>query len=222
MRLLHAGDSLRCRQQAQEPDVRGTALLEQVNRRNRRVSGGQHRINGNDHAVLHRLGNLEIILNRLQRLFIPVKANKTHTRRRNQFQHTVQQPVPGPQNRNQRQLLARKRRRIHLGHGCVDPLGGHVQFARHLIGQELADLAQELPKHRRWGVAVTHDGQLVLHQRVINDREVVGHGQHSARQNRTPCAASKRRKQLSCFFWPKYPRGSLRGQTAPSSRADAR
>ena len=56
-----------------------------------------------------------------------------------------------------------------------DLFGGHRQPTCHLIGQQLRDLSQKLAKHRSWRVFVPHDGQFVLHQRVIYDGQMLRH-----------------------------------------------
>ena len=58
---------------------------------------------------------------------------------------------------------------------CMDSrrrLDGHrfgFKIAGHLVGEQMADLAQELAELRRRGVGPTHEGQLVLDQGVIGD-----------------------------------------------------
>ena len=51
----------------------------------------------------------------------------------------------------------------------------HRQVAGDLVGEEQADLAQELAEAGGRGVALAHERQLVLDQRVVDDRQVLGH-----------------------------------------------
>ena len=78
MRRLHAGDAFRGGQEAEEFDIVCPRLFEQVNRRNTRIASGQHRIDGDNNAVLQVIGHFEVILHRLKGLFIPVKPYKPH------------------------------------------------------------------------------------------------------------------------------------------------
>jgi len=102
----------------------------------------------------------EIVLHRLERFLVAVKPDKANARGWDQLQHSVQQPVACTQDRDQRELATLKRRRLHFLKRRFDCLLGHGQIARDLIGQN---------------VLVPHQRELVLHKRVINDFEVIGH-----------------------------------------------
>src|SRR5580658_7490473 len=52
--------SLLTGQHAYEAQLTGAVLLQPVDRRNRGVAGGQHRINGNDKALVEARGCLEV------------------------------------------------------------------------------------------------------------------------------------------------------------------
>ena len=50
--------------------------------------------------------HLEVVLHRLQRLGVAVEPDEADPRRRDQVEDAVEEAVPGPQDRHQRQLLA--------------------------------------------------------------------------------------------------------------------
>ncbi len=180
MRGLHRGHTFGRGEQAKEDDVGGARLFQQINRRDRGVAGGEHRVHSDHQTIIQPFGHLEVILHRLQCLFVAIQTNETDPGRGDQLQHPVHQPVARPQDRDQRKLLAVERWRVHLLHRGLDPFGRHRQAARHLIGQKLADLAQQLPESGGRSGFVAHDGQLVLHQRVVNDGQMIGGIGHAA------------------------------------------
>ena len=73
------------------------------------------------------------------------------------------------QDGNDGKLLARQRRRVHLADRRFDVLGGHGQVAGCFVGDEHADFADQLAEILDAGVLVSHDGELVRHQRMIHN-----------------------------------------------------
>ena len=190
MGLFHARNAFWRGQQAQETQVLGAFGLQQVERRDRRIPGRQHRIDGNGHPRIQTLGNLAIILHRLQRFRVAVEAHEPDPRRGDQFQYPVQQAIPRTQDRDQRQLLALEHRGIHFLQRRFDPRRGQFQLAGHLIGQQQADFTQQTPKAGGRGILLTHQGQLVLDQRVVDHGQMLGHA--NSFPSRSRVAASQK------------------------------
>ena len=174
MGLAHALHPLGGGEQAQEADVVRPPLLQQVHRRGRGVARRQHRVHHQHRPVGEVGGHLAVILHRLQRRLVAIEPHEAHARGRGQLQDPVQQPVPRPQDRDQRQLLAGQHRGAHLGQGRVDGDLGQRQVLERLVAQQQRDLAQELAERGGRGRLLPHQGQLVLHQRVLDDGEMLG------------------------------------------------
>src|SRR5215468_12563528 len=73
MDATQAFESGRYRNQANVPDVAGTALLEPIHRRNRRIRGRDDRSDNDDHPLGHIDRGLEKIFDRYQRIRITIK-----------------------------------------------------------------------------------------------------------------------------------------------------
>ena len=93
----------------------------------------------------------------------------TDTGGRNHAQNAVDQTETCAQDGNNREFLTGKRRRVHLADRRFDVLGGHGQVAGCFVGDEHADFADQLAEILDAGVLVTHDGELVRHQRMIHN-----------------------------------------------------
>ncbi|VVT27376.1 hypothetical protein RV134_350030 [Roseovarius sp. EC-HK134] len=175
MRLLHARDAFGGGEQTEKTDVTGPCILEHRDSRRRGIAGGQHRIDHNREALAKLFRHLEVVFHGLQRCLVPVEPDKTHARRGDQFQHAVEQAVARAQNRDERQFAPGQDWRVHFHKRRVDGAGGHWQFARDLIGEQLADFAQELAEDGCGGFLLPHQGQFVLNERVIDDGEIRKH-----------------------------------------------
>ena len=84
-------------------------------------------------------------------------------------ENAVHQAKAGPEDGHHGKLLARQRRRVHLADRRFDVLGGHGQVAGCLVGDEHADLTDQLAEILDAGVLVAHDGELVRYQRMIHN-----------------------------------------------------
>ena len=155
-------------QQAQKLDGFGLAFLEPGNRCCCRVARGQHGVHHDDVALLHVLGHLEVVLHRLQRGRVAVQADVAHARAGHHLQHAVQNAVARAQYGHKHQLFAVNLLGLHFFQRGLDfhILRGHV--ARHLIGHQAAEFAQQAAKAVGAGVFFAHQRELVLHQRVVD------------------------------------------------------
>ena len=168
-------DPLRRRDEADEHDRARPRLLDGRNRGDARVAGREHRVEHDRVALLEIAGQLHVVLDRLQRLLVPVHAQEADPSARDEGENAVQHPQSGAQHRADRNLLARDplrhhpfERRLDLDRLGRKVLGRFVgQQQRHLVG-ELAEV-----DGRRLLVAQVR--QLVLHQRVRDDRELAAH-----------------------------------------------
>ena len=173
--FLQRGNALGRSQQADELDRTRGQLFQPVNGGGGRIAGGQHGVDDDDVAFLHLGGHLEVVLHRLQRGRVTVQADVAHARPRHHVEHAVQKAVARPQDGHEHQFLAID---DFAGHGLqrgfdLDVLQRHV--ACDLVGHQGAQLAQQAAKAVGAGVFLAHQGQLVLHQRVVDEVDVA-HG----------------------------------------------
>ena len=97
------------------------------------------------------------------------------TGRGDDLEEALEKAVSGAKNGDTDELLALDHRRLHGAERRldVDQRGRHV--ARDLVGHQRADLAQQHSERARARVLLSHERELVLHQRMIDDVEL-GHG----------------------------------------------
>ena len=134
-------------------------------------AGGQHR-RDHDHQPLGRsLGALKKYSTATKRLRIAIEADMGDARGRHQIEHALHEGHAGAQDRREHQLLAGDLRRLHARQRRLDLDIGQRQIARDLVAQQHADLLEELAKRLGRDVLVAQQRQLVLHQRVIDDRD---------------------------------------------------
>ena len=176
MGRLEGLDPFRRRQQANVADVLGPRLLQAFDRRRGGVCGGQHGVGDDDQTLGDVARYLEVVLDGRQRIVIAVDADMPDRRLGQQFEHAFEQAVAGAQDRHQAGPRPDQRRCLHRGQRRLDRSRRQLQVARHLIGQQNADLAQQPPEFGRLGLLAPHGRQLVLHQRVRDDVDRVRQG----------------------------------------------
>ena len=103
--------------------------------------------------------HLEVILHRLQRLRIAVKAHVTDPGRGDQIEHALQKPVSRAKDRDQDELLARQEGRPHLGQRRFDRARFRGEITRDLVAQQEGDFPQQEPEPGRVGLLLPHEGQ---------------------------------------------------------------
>src|SRR5215470_6546874 len=82
MRAVEGGEPFRAGQQAHEADRAWMHRLHTTGRRDGRVAGGEHGIEHDHVALFHLVRDLEVVLDRRERLLIAVQADVTQPRAR--------------------------------------------------------------------------------------------------------------------------------------------
>ena len=118
-----------------------------------RIGGREHRVDDDHQAVGEVVRRLEEVLVRLQRLGIAIDADMRDARRGDEVEHALEEAVAGAQDRGEDRFLAFEDRGIHFGKRRVDLLGGELQVAGDLVGDQLGDLAKQLTEIGRRRVA---------------------------------------------------------------------
>ena len=93
-----------------------------------------------------------------------------------EIQHTVEQSVAGSQDGDKDQLLAFQNRRGHRCDRRFDLLARQRQITQHFVGEQMADLAQDLTKVGRVRVFVAQQRELVLNKRMVDHGYALRHG----------------------------------------------
>ncbi len=168
---------------AHHPDAARAALFQAVDRGNSGVGGGDHRRHHNRHALGEIGRRLEIVFDRDQRAGIAVEPDMRDPRGGNQIEHAVDQGEAGAQDRREHQLLAADLRRLDALQRRFDLDQVERQVARDLVAKQDAELAAQLAERFGREVLFAQQRQLVLHQRMTDDRDAF----HHTLPLKTPC-----------------------------------
>ena len=155
----------------QAADVLDPGLAEELDGRRKRAAGGEHGVDDQADAVLDVRRELAVVLMRHVRLGVAVHAHVAHARGGDELEQAVHHAEAGAQDRDDGDLLAGEpaaggdlKRRLHL-----DVL--EREIAHGLIALKDRKLVHELAELLGGRVLVAQDGELVLHERVVDDGE---------------------------------------------------
>jgi hypothetical protein len=139
-----------------------------------RVSRGEHRVEEDDVAVGDVGRELDVVLDRLERLLVPIEADEPDAGSRDEREDAVQHPDAGPEDRADRHLLARDARHGRpLEWGLdLDLLDGEI--LRHLVREQERYLVDELAEHLGRRLQVPEQPELVLNERVVDHGHLRG------------------------------------------------
>ena len=142
------------------------ALLEHVDRVRGRVAGREHRVE-QEHVALGDVGGeLDVVLDRLERLLVSVEADEADPRDGDEREDAVEHAHPRSEDRADRHLLARDPVGLRpLERGLdLDLLDSHL--LRRLVGEQERQLVDEPAEHLGVGVDVAEQAELVPDERV--------------------------------------------------------
>ena len=146
---MHALDPLGRGDQRDQADRRRPDPLHGLDRRSRRVSGSEHGVEQDDVAVCDVAGQLDEVLDRLERLLVAEEPDEADTRARDERKHGVEHPDSRTQDRADGDLLAGDaapgsplERRLDLDLLVREILRG-------LVREEQRELVHELSEHLR-------------------------------------------------------------------------
>jgi hypothetical protein len=118
---------------------------------------------------------LEVVFHAGKRRRVAVEADVGDAGGGDQLQHPVQHAHARAQDGGEDQLLAGDGGRLHGDQRGLDLDQVERQVAGDLVADQAADLLEQLAEALGGGVLLPHQGQLVLHQRVADDRDAL-HG----------------------------------------------
>ena len=121
-------------------------------------------------------GSFDVVLNRLERLLVPVHPHEPDPRARDQRERSLEHADARAQHGADGDLLAGDPLGLHRLERSLDldRLGGKV--LRRLVGEEQRELVDELAEVDGRSVLVSKIGQLVLDERVQHHRKPRPHG----------------------------------------------
>ncbi len=165
---LDAASALRSSDQTDELDMLAAATLQESNRSRGRTASREHRIDEQDFSLLAVLRQLTIILDGLEGIRITIQTDMTDLRGRNQAHDTVDHTQTGTQNRYNRQLLSGDDFGLSAADGRFDLNRTQRQITSNFISHEHGNLVKQLTEFLRAGFLISHQGHLVLNQRVVH------------------------------------------------------
>ena len=137
------------------------------------AAGGQHGVQDDDVAFVNILGQLVVILHRLQGFVVPVQADVAHLGGGHQLQHALYHAQARPQDGHKGQLPPGD----DLGGGLLHGGDGfHIhqgQVPGGLVAHQRGNLADQLPEILGAGGHIPQKGELVLDERVVHDENIL-------------------------------------------------
>ena len=106
-------DALGSRDQRDQPDRACARRLHRHDGGSGRVAGREHRVEQDHVALGDVVRQLDVVLDRLERLLVAVETDETDPRARDQREHAVEHPHPRAQDRADGDLLAADPAAVH-------------------------------------------------------------------------------------------------------------
>ena len=171
---LHTLNALGRGQERQQLDLVRAALLADGRGVRGRTARREHRVDDQHQALAEILRQLLVVRHRLQRLLIPVHAEKANARHGNHRQHAVEHADAGAQDRHDADLLARHATPDRLLDRCLHRHVFKHQVSRRLIGEHAREFAGERTEVAGRSAHSAQERDLVLDERVVADVESHG------------------------------------------------
>jgi hypothetical protein len=157
--------------ETQKSNARRAGALQRRHRRDRAAAGREHRIEQKEVTFGGVTRNLEVVIDRLQGIVIPIQTNVADARSRHQPIDAFHHSEAGAQDGHQRQLLA-----THSPSHCrferrVDGRWLDDEITRRLVRHEHRDLVHQLPKDLCRRTPIAKNRQFVLNQRMRDDAQ---------------------------------------------------
>ena len=164
---MNTGDSFGCGDQTHKTKIACACVAQLLNRGDRRARSSQHRVNSNGDTISQSFGNVRVVLDRFESFMVSVHTDEPNRCRRNDVKKAVEQTIPCPENRYEcricLQLLAFGRAKW-----CFNGDRRGRQIIQRFVGKQCRGLAEKLAKERCRCAYISHQRQLVLHQRMVN------------------------------------------------------
>ena len=167
--------------EAEKPDSRRAGALERGNRGHRAAPRSEHRVEDEEIPLCRIARNLEVVVDRLQRVMISVEADVPDARRWNEAKNPFHHPESGAQDRHERQFLSRDALADGLLERRFNRNRLEREIGRRLVGHQHRDLVDQLLEDLRRRALIAEQRHLVLHQRMAHDDQVREGGSNDRR-----------------------------------------
>jgi hypothetical protein len=171
MRVVHALDSGRRGDETEKSNTLGTGALQRVDCGDGTSAGREHRIEQQELALGRIAGNLEVVVDRFERVVIAIESDMSDARRRHEFEDALDHSESGPEDRDERELLTGD----PLADGSLERrLDSDIlerEVGRRLVGHQHRDLVDELLEDLRRRAAIAENRDLVLDERMADERQ---------------------------------------------------
>ena len=171
MRLVHDLDTFRGSDETHEFDILDAFFFHHVDGCDGAASGSEHRIDEDEVTIFH-IRELAIVFDRLGGDRIAVETDDADAGRRHEFGEAFHHAEAGAQDRDDAELLAGDLFSCRFFERCLDSDIFERQIAGELIAHQERDLLQQTAELTGAGFFLSHNGQLVLDQRMINDMDM--------------------------------------------------
>ena len=171
MRVAQKPDAFRRCYKAKESNPVRSSPFQRSHGSGSASSSGKHRIEQEEIPLSRVARHFEIVVDRLERPVIAIKANVTDTRGGNEPENSFHHAQPSAQNGNESQFLAADMPTRSMLEWSVDLAGLHAQLARRFVGHQHRDFVDELFEMLRFRLLIAQDGQLVLHERMPDNSQ---------------------------------------------------
>ena len=158
--------TLRCSNETEKSNPGSARTLERVDGRGSASSSGQHRIEYEEIALSHITRNLEVVIDRLERVVIPVESDMSNARGRNETKNSFDHSESGSKDRDESQLFSAYVSSARCFQRSLDIERLDSQVDRCLVGHEHRDLVDKLLEDFCWSIPISQHSQLVLNERM--------------------------------------------------------
>jgi hypothetical protein len=157
--------------EAQESDARGACALERAHRRCSASPSRQHRIEKEEVSLRRVTRDLEVVIDRFERVVIPIQTDVAYARAGDEPINPFHHAKPRAEDGNERQLLSAHASSDRLFERCFHDGGLQRQIGGRFIRHQHRDLVDELLEDLRRRTAVAQNRDLVLNEWMRDDTE---------------------------------------------------
>jgi len=164
-------DSLRRSDEAEERDACCADLLEACNRGDGAAASGKHRVEQEEVSLGRVGGNLEVVVDGLERGVITIQSDVPDACRRKQAEDAFDHSESGSENGHEHGLLAGKSCTGGALERGVDRVRLEIEVGRGLVRHEHRYLVDKFLEDLRRRVAITKQRELMLHEGMAYDKQ---------------------------------------------------
>ena len=176
MLSVHALDCVGSSYHADHAQIATASCLQKIDGGAGASACGEHRIEDDDDAVGYIGRHLAVVFHRLMGLGIPVDTDVSDSRCREEALYAFHHSESGAEDGHQGDFLVGEDLERVGGDGSLDDFVDQRQVLGDFVYHQSGDFIHQFAEILGGGVFVTHQGKLVLNQRMIKNEYIfVGH-----------------------------------------------